>query len=263
MENKLVAQQDKQVLSAAEVRTQVNLIQEVMKSVMKENTHFGIIPGCPKPSLYKAGAEKIAVTFRIAVKTEVENLSTDDHAKFRITASACTAKGDFLGSATGVCSSLEEKYKWKKPVCDEEFEETPENRRREKWKAGYYDRNAKKAMPAKKIKQIRVEPADIENTVLQMADKRAYVAVIRKVTAASDVFTQDIEDLPSEVIVTEEEAKAPPEMPQATEPQKKEADADSPYQCGECGVSITLKVYDYSVKKFGKPLCFNCQKGAK
>lgn len=31
--------------------------------------------------------------------------------------------------------------------------------------------------------------------------------------------------------------------------------------CSNCGETITPKVYDFSVKKWGRPLCYNCQKG--
>jgi hypothetical protein len=219
-------------LSAAEVRAQVNLIQEVMQSVMKNGTHYGTIPGCPKPSLFKAGAEKIAVTFHIAVQSRAEDLSTPDAAAYRVTAEASTAHGRFLGAAVGVCSSDEEKYRWRKPVCDEEFAETPENLRREVWKKVYGK--------AAKVKQVRTEPADIANTILQMADKRAYVAVVRRVTAASDVFTQDIEDLPPEVAagIAEGDATPPVQMPTARPAAKPRAAEPAHADPGD-GTSVT------------------------
>lgn len=183
---------DSHVLTARDIRQHVNLIQEVMKAVMKEGTHYGTIPGCPKPSLFKPGAEKIASTFRIAVTSDVEDLSSSDEKRFRVTCTAYAANGAKLGSSVGICSSREEKYQWRKPVCDGEFEETESDRKREKW-------ISTKDGKGMKVKRVRTEPSDLENTILQMADKRAYVAVVRKVTAASDVFTQDVEDLPEEM----------------------------------------------------------------
>ena len=32
--------------------------------------------------------------------------------------------------------------------------------------------------------------------------------------------------------------------------------------CSDCGAEISEKVHDWAVKKFGKPLCYNCQKKA-
>lgn len=33
--------------------------------------------------------------------------------------------------------------------------------------------------------------------------------------------------------------------------------------CDECGISVSEKIYTYSIDKFGKPLCMNCQRGAR
>lgn len=226
MSTELVETGTRSSMTARDLRLQVNLIQEIMKEVMKgpskehpSGIHYGIIPGCPKPSLFKPGAEKIAVTFRIAVKSEVQDLSYGEEKRYRVTCTAFALDGSVLGSSTGECSSDESKYRWRAPVCDQEFEECDSDRKREKW--------IKTQQGPKKIKQIKTEAADLANTILQMADKRAYVAVVRKVTAASDVFTQDIEDLPEEVqaeIVNQNAAPAGKpvvDMPKEKEPEKK------------------------------------------
>jgi hypothetical protein len=178
-------------LSADEIRAGVNLIQQVMKSVMKEGVHYGTIPGTPKPTLYKAGAEKICSTFRIAIEPLAEDLSTADECRYRVTARAVSQSGVYLGAGIGECSSNEAKYRWRSPVCDEEFNETPEDRRRQIWKRGKNGNYQQK--------QIRTEPADVANTILKMAAKRGMIAVTLQVTAASDIFAQDIEDLPEEL----------------------------------------------------------------
>lgn len=177
---------------AMEIRAHVNLIQEVMEAVMVKDVHYGIIPGTPKPTLYKPGAEKLLVTFRVSPESFVEDLSTDDAARFRVIVKGTSIiTGVYLGSGVGECSSDEEKYKWRKPVCDQEWDETPIDRRREVWK--------KTAASPAKIKQIRTNKADLSNTILKMADKRGYVALALKTTAASDIFDQDIEDIPEEI----------------------------------------------------------------
>lgn len=192
MNQAVVIHQD-QALTATEIRAQVHRIQEVLRDVMQENTHYGKVPGTPKPSLWKPGAEKLGFTFHIATDPTIEaDLSTPDVIRYRIRCSAThQGTGAFLGSALGECSSDEEKYRWRAAVCQEEWDETPVDRRRKKWK--------KSDSGAYSIMQVRTEPADIANTVLKMAVKRAEVAVILKVTAASDIFTQDLEDIPDEV----------------------------------------------------------------
>lgn len=178
--------------SAAEIRERVNLVQEVMRAVMKEGVHYGKIPGTPKPTLYKPGAEVLCVAFRIAPSYRVEDLSSDGVARFRVTCVGThQVSGTVLGEGLGECSSAEEKYKWRKAICAEEFELTLDTMRRLKFGKG--DRGIYK------VTQIRTEAADQANTVLKMACKRAKVAMTLDVTAASDMFTQDIEDLPEEL----------------------------------------------------------------
>jgi hypothetical protein len=178
--------------SAIEIRQRVNLIQEVMQKVMIKDTHYGVIPGTKKPSLYKPGAEVLCVTFRIADKYEIEDLSADGIARFRVRCVGVhQVTGDILGEGVGECSSHEEKYKWRGAICQEEFDITPENMRRIKFSQwqGKVD----------KKQQVRTEPSDQANTVLKMACKRAKIAMTLNVTAASDIFTQDIEDIPAEL----------------------------------------------------------------
>jgi hypothetical protein len=196
-------------LTASDIRAQVNLIQEVMKAVMKNGTHYGTIPGTQKPTLFKAGAEKVLMTFQlVSGDPKIEDLSISDLVRYRVTVPILTRSGTLVGCGTGECSSDEEKYKWRRPVCDEEFDATPENKRREKWFKG-------KEKPYSQ-KQVRTSPADVANTVLKMAHKRGLVAGTLVTTAASDVFDQDLEDMPEEMI-HRDERREPVAMPHAKE----------------------------------------------
>jgi len=177
-------------MAVADIIAHVSTVQEVMRAVMKPEVHYGKIPGAgDKPTLLKAGAEVLCMVFRIADKYVVEDLSTSDVVRYRVT---CVGEhqmtGSVLGSGLGEASSGEEKYKWRKAVCKEEFEETPANMRRVKHARG-------KGGSTYKVEQIRTEPADIANTVLKMANKRAKMAMVLNVTAASDCFSQDLEDM--------------------------------------------------------------------
>ena len=179
-------------LTAGEIRAQVNLIQDVMRSVMIEGTHYGVIPGTQTHSLYKAGAEKLLSTFRLAAIPEVEDLGERGEAHYRVVVKVYTPAGTLVGAGIGECSSQEDKYAWRRPVCPEEFELTAEDRRRIKFAKGQGGK-------VYKNEQVRTNPADVRNTVLKMAKKRALVDAVLTVTAASDCFTQDIEDLPDEL----------------------------------------------------------------
>lgn len=192
-------------LSTAQVIERTKKIREVMEAVMKNGVHYGVIPGTPKPTMYQPGADVLNVTFRIAPKIVIEDLSSDDEIRYRIIVRGVhQATDENLGEGAGECSSNEEKYRWRKAVCVEEWNETPADQRREKWAK---DRQGK----GYKVKQVRTSPADVANTVLKMAVKRAKVAMTIGVTAASDVFAQDLEDLSEELRehLTDEAVAAP------------------------------------------------------
>lgn len=192
-------------LTAVAIRANVNLVQEVMQGVMKKDVHYGTIPGTPKPTLYKPGAEVLAATFRIAVSYQIEDLSGHDFARYRVTAIGThQTSGIVMGAGMGECSSMEEKYKWRKASSTAEFAHTTEDRRRIKYG---YNRNDRREY---EIQQVRTDHPDLSNTILKMACKRAQVAMTLNVTAASDIFNQDIEDLPEELRHDDETTTAQP-----------------------------------------------------
>lgn len=177
-------------MDVAEVLGHLHVIQKVMKEVMKENVHYGKIPGTPKPTLLKPGAELLCMVFHIAPTYRVEDLATGDCTRYRVTCHGShQGTGVVLGEGMGEAASIEEKYKWRKAICDEEWNETPPDRRREKFGRGQHG--------IYRQKQIRTEAADAANTVLKMANKRAQVAMVLNVLAASDMFSQDLEDIES------------------------------------------------------------------
>lgn len=211
MSNELaVLHTDARSLTAVEVKAHVNLIQQVMAAVMKKGVHYDTIPGTEKPTLLKPGAEVLMSTFRIAVEPKVEDLSSEDEIRYRIfCVGTHQTTGTVLGTGLGECSSNEEKYKWRRAVCEPEFDETPEDRRRVKYgrkQGGHYT-----------VQQVRTEPADVANTILKMAKKRALVDFTLTALAASDIFSQDLEEMPEEVreAVTEGEARPTVQQPRA------------------------------------------------
>lgn len=176
-------------MALADIISHVALVQEVMRAVMKEDVHYGTIPGTPKPTLYKAGAEVLCMAFRIADTYEVEDLSTEHSVRYRVTCiGAHQINGVTLGTGMGEASSGEEKYKWRK-AYGKEFDAAPPHLRRERFG---YDQKKKESYS---ICQVRTDPADLANTILKMANKRAKIAMVLNVTAASDMFSQDLEDM--------------------------------------------------------------------
>jgi hypothetical protein len=210
-------------LTAQEIRANVNLIQTVLKSVFKKDVHYGIIPGTPKPTLYKPGAEKIMVLFRLNGKPVIEDLSTLDEIRYRVSVMIThQVTRHEIGWGVGECSSNETKYKWIGVKFPSDWEGTPEDRRREIWKQG-------KEKPYQ-VKQFRANISDVANTVLKMAKKRALVDATLTCTAASDVFDQDIEDMPEGLRANVASATPRPPMPQRASQKPADPVAQAPAQ---------------------------------
>ena len=114
-ENLPVMIPEKTTLTARGVKEQVQLIQEVMQTVMKDKEHFGTIPGCGnKPTLFKAGAEKLAMTFRFAPQYQEipGSREEDDFITYKIECRLThILTGNFVGSGLGACNSREKKYR--------------------------------------------------------------------------------------------------------------------------------------------------------
>jgi len=189
-ENQLSVQSiEPKVFSPVEIKQQVQAIQQIMhdEGIMQRGTHYGTVPGCgDKPTLLKAGAEKIMMTFRLAADFEIHDLSTHDAVRYRIkTRIFSILTGNVVGYGIGECSTDESKFRWRGVASDAEYEACDPTRRRIKfYKSGH-------------SKQVRTEVADQANTVLKMAKKRSLVDGILTATAASDIFTQDLEDIVS------------------------------------------------------------------
>ena len=202
-----------QVTSIQEVRSNIALVQQIMREVMSDGEHYGLIPGCPRPSLYQPGAEKLALAFRLAPAYEIRvSELRDGHREYR---TKCILSqrdsGLVLGEASASCNTLEGRYRYrtlKVPTGEPIPSDYKENK-------GAY---RAQGLVCDKIDEVwcwcRIErgehdnPADFYNTCEQMAQKRAFVRAVRSVTAASDIFTQD-EDLPPEEIAQRPDQPAP------------------------------------------------------
>lgn len=168
-DNQIVQVAPRDQAPALAVREQVNQIQYLMKSVLKSGTHFGVIKGTDKPTLLQPGAEKIAYMFKLvpSYKVDREHLG-NGHREYTVECTLTSRDtGEVMGLGVGECSTMESKYRYR-------------------WD-GYGKSRKRVENP---------DIADVWNTCLKMAKKRAFVDAVKSTTAASDVFTQDIEDMP-------------------------------------------------------------------
>lgn len=193
---------------------QVQLIQQVMDKVMKSDEHYGTIPGTNKPTLLKPGAEKLCLTFRLDPDYEIiREVRDKDFIAYTVKCRLShIPTGKPIASGIGSCNSRETKYRYRHV---EESTGTPLPKK-------YWD--ARKAGDNKEMKRLlggdgfraakidnqwviarseKIEndnPWDLDNTLIKMACKRALVAATLNATAASDIFTQDVEDMPEELL---------------------------------------------------------------
>lgn len=158
-----------------EIRKRTHAIQEVMKGVMKEGTHYGTIPGTPKASLWKAGAEVLCMTFRLAPLLESHVTVDDPEAEW-----AYTAPRRDGSIVTGTCTGFFEV----EATCTIQG---PNGETLSRCSARCNNREAKYRS---------LSLFDIRNTVQKMGEKRAFVSAVLMATGASDIFTQDLEDFP-------------------------------------------------------------------
>lgn len=188
---------------------------EVLERVMAEGVHYGVIPGTGnKPSLYKAGAEVLAMTFGLAPVFQIRRGDlAGGHREYEIT---CQLRhvptGALLGEGVGSCSSMESKYRWRRgerkcPTCCAGAIMRSKYPDRETNIAGWYCNDKRGGCGAQFPHNApaigdqptgRVENPDIAdtfNTVLKMAKKRAQVDATLTAVGASDLLTQDLEDM--------------------------------------------------------------------
>lgn len=211
--------------SVDQVVQQVSKIQSLLGAVMKEGEHYGKIPGCgDKKALLKSGAEKIALTFRLAgiPRIDIKDLA-NGHKEYLVTCDLVhIPTGRSCGSGIGSCSTMETKYRYREsrrkcPKCNAESIIKGKTEYGGGWlcfaKKGGCGAKFKEGDNSIEGQQAgrseNPDIADTYNTVLKMAKKRAFVDAILSATAASDIFTQDIEDSVPE----DEPARTPPKMP--------------------------------------------------
>lgn len=171
--------------SVKEMAEQRQLLNEFIASQLVKDVDFGTIPGCPKPSLFKPGAEKLQNIFKLGSRIIKQNKTLDldaGFAMFEYTVEVYDLRsGIAIGQCEGSCNSLENKYK-------------------------------------------NVPFGNVINTLQKMAQKRAFVGVIINSTCASDFFSQDLEDLHDGTTVERVKASVPKATNASTNDQTKDYD---------------------------------------
>lgn len=164
-------------LTADDLVHQTQKILEIKAKAMRDGVHYGVIPGTKKPSLWKPGAEKLCKAFRL--EPEFETTSRDDPNR-----SISWKKWDYKkrkeieGTTRGYVE-----YDSRCTLIHIPTEEV-------------WAKNVSASCNNFETRYRSLNPYNVKNTLEKMSEKRSLVAAVLIGTAASDIFTQDIEDIP-------------------------------------------------------------------
>jgi len=220
---------EKMAMSIGDLISQVKLIQEVMSKIMVEDEHYGVIPGTKKPTLLKPGAEKLCLTFRLDPDYQIiREVRDKDFIAYTVKCNLThIPTGQNIASGIGSCNSRESKYRYRFieestgiPVPGKYWDAKKKGDNKEMKRLLQIPNFNIENLRAAKIdgqwviaKSEKIEndnPWDLDNTLIKMGCKRSLVAAILNATAASDIFTQDTEDMPSDIINGEIVKDKPP-----------------------------------------------------
>jgi hypothetical protein len=208
-------------LSIEQVVKQRELIKSAMKNAMDEGVHYGKIPGCgDKPSLMQSGAQLLCFLFKVRPEYEITEVDfPEDHREYRILCRLFHT-GTEVGQGVGICSTREAKYRYRNEAKEVTWLDEPVppvywNLRKKpndlkRWMETVFQGRDVSIIGTKKNEggvwffveyhggDGKIENpniADVFNTVLKIAKKRAFVDATITVTASNDLFTQDLEDI--------------------------------------------------------------------
>lgn len=172
------------MLELQEVQARIDRVRALQEQVLVDGRDYGVMPGTERPALLKSGAETLLLTFQLGHRLDKIETEFDEHGRklgvtYRCTAFSLTSDGVELVRATcdGYAGYEESRY----------FQSVEQLEARERFNADKYQRQVN---PTKFAQEYRAP----WNTVVKMAEKRALVGCALQATAASGLFTQDLDD---------------------------------------------------------------------
>lgn len=188
---------------AAAHREAVALIQKVLE----EGRDYGEVPGTGKPTLLKPGAERLSIAFGAYPSYEIIEKEIDHDRVNTFTGWDSAAKP--ASKTIELEMKANRRGRWKKIDGEWSWQEKQDGAT----SCGMYRYVIRCRLKIRQSEEVIAEgigscstleskyidrPRDCENTVLKMAEKRAFVAATLHAFGLSDRFTQDMEDVVSE-----------------------------------------------------------------
>ncbi len=212
--------------AVAETLASITAFQDLVRSSLNDPHDFTQLPGTDRFTLLKPGAEKIVKLVACADLYEVvEQIADWDRPLFAyVVKCRLVSMRDstvIWSEGLGECNTHEPKYRYRyaKRSCPEcHYEPVLKSKDRPEWFCWQSRGGCGATYPLddpaiadQKLGRIpNPDPAELRNTMLKMAKKRALVDAALSVASLSDLFTQDLEDR-----VAEEGAASPPEQAKA------------------------------------------------
>jgi hypothetical protein len=245
------------IMSPAEAKVELRRLQEFVQSVMIEGVDYGVIPGTgKKKTLLKPGSEKLCEAYGYAPVVEIDERvenwkDTPPFFHYLIRAKLVRkSSGILMAEGVGSCNSMESKYRYR---VDRDWSRTQPS-------GDGWEQRRKDNKTWWQRRLVNEDTADLANTILKMAKKRALIDATLSATRSSELFTQDLEDMaPADVI----DAEYMEQVPAA------KVEAQPAIMCADCGLEIgegevngkllaAPVVANVGKKHCGRPLCVEC-----
>ncbi len=178
--------------SLEQLKAEVQSLNQFYTGLMQKGTDYDTIPGTPKPTLLKSGAELLRLRFGFNPEFKISKGLTDIQKGFIEYDITCSLyrNDQLMAEGVGNANSLESKWRYRWVWATDLPKDFDKTKAYETYGA---TRKTKQGGT-----QYRIEnenPQDQANTILKIAKKRAFVDAILTATGASRIFTQDVEDM--------------------------------------------------------------------
>lgn len=189
-------------------------VERIQKALMTKDVDYGVIPGTPKPTLYKPGAEMLCQAYSLAGDfTPLRTIGDGIGAPHLSYLTRCdlhlgSLDGPVVAVGYGAANSWEKRYRYRKaericPKCGKPAVIKGQEqygggwvcwKKRDgcgaKWPNGAAEIESQASGDVD-----NPDPFDLDVVLAKMAEKRAHVDATLRATNASRLFTQDVEDL--------------------------------------------------------------------
>ena len=207
-------------------KEQLAMFRQFVRDVLIPGVDFGRIPGTDKDTLLKPGGERICLLFGLTPTIEFleKTVEFDREPPFFYYEIRCVlthrGTGEIAGEGVGSSNSKETKHRYRWEWFNGSGSPTDSG-----WEQ-YTRRNNSKTW---RRRTENLDTADVANTVLKIAKKRAFIDAVLTVSAASEFFTQDLDDF------SEEEAPAEKRKAKVTKGGSKKAPTNEDKEaCPDC-----------------------------